>query len=180
MKDTLHTIQTFARLGRVLSRIAYILALIGCIACAVSLLLLPLGSDTLLRLGGITLYGPVSGSVDGGLALVAVALGSGLLLCLGEAIPAWAAQRYFRRECAAGTPFTADGARELLRLGILTAAVPVGSVLLTQILQGVAAQLWAVELDFVPDVESSVLLGLLFLALSLLCRYGAELTENAA
>lgn len=114
MKDTLHTIQTFARLGRVLSRIAYILALIECIACAVSLLLLPLGSDALLRLGGITLYGPVS-----------------------------------------------------------------GSVLLTQILQGVAAQLWAVELDFVPGAESSVLLGLLFLALSLLCRYGAELTENA-
>lgn len=92
--------------------------------------------------------------------------------CVGKSTIAELLRRQLSAELISG--------KDYLRLGILTAAVPAGSILLTQILQGVAAQLWAVELDFVPGAESSVLLGLLFLALSLLCRYGAELTENAA
>lgn len=86
-----------------------------------------------------------------------------------------------KKELWAETPFTLAGAKELQRLGILALAIPLGSSLLGSIAEGLAAGLLntetatAAELYF--DNEASLVLGLMFLLGSLLCRYGAEQKE---
>lgn len=73
-----------------------------------------------------------------------------LIVCAGQAVLAKFAETYFKNKLQAGTPFTL-GRRE-----------------------GAAA------LDLSFDNGASIVLGVMFLPGSLLCRYGAELTQQDA
>lgn len=71
--------------------------------------------------------------------------------------------------------------KELLRLGILTMALPVGCAVAGRIVEGIVAGFLAVEtaaLDLSLGNEASLALGLMFVLGSLLCRHGAELTAG--
>ncbi len=77
---------------------------------------------------------------------------------------------------AAGTPFTFEGAKELMRLGICAICIPVGSRIAAEIVYHIMAH-------FIHDVSSmqisdsisiSAGLGIMMIVGSLLCRYGAE------
>ena len=116
---TLETIQRFSRLGRTLSKTAFVLAVIGFCGCVLGIFSLALGSDGAIHWGGVTIHGILTGVEE--LGSVQAALVGWLILCAGEAVLAKFAERYFRNE--------------------LTARIA---------------------------------LGVMFLVLSLLCRYGAE------
>ena len=62
-----------------------------------------------------------------------------LILCAGEALLVKFAERYFRNELAAGTPFTPAGAGELRRLGILSLVLPAGCAAAACLVEGVVA-----------------------------------------
>lgn len=116
---TLETIQRFSRLGRTLSKTAFVLAVIGFCGCVLGIFSLALGSDGAIHWGGVTIHGILTGAEE--LGSVQAALVGWLILCAGEAVLAKFAERYFRNELTAG-----------------------------------------------------IALGVMFLVLSLLCRYGAE------
>lgn len=116
---TLETIQRFSRLGRTLSKTAFVLAVIGFCGCVLGIFSLALGSDGAIHWGGVTIHGILTGVEE--LGSVQAALVGWLILCAGEAVLAKFAERYFRNELTAG-----------------------------------------------------IALGVMFLALSLLCRHGAE------
>ena len=63
---------------------------------------------------------------------------AGLIVMAGEAVLSRFAAGYFAQALADGTPFRAESARSLLRLGILTICIPLG----TQILAEIAARCW--------------------------------------
>ena len=67
--------------------------------------------------------------------------------------------------------------KELLRLGILTMALPVGCAVAGRIVAGFLAVETA-ALDLSLGNEASLALGLMFVLGSLLCRHGAELTAG--
>ena len=98
-----------------------------------------------------------------------------------EAVLAKFAVCYFKKELKAGTPFTLSGAKELLRLGILTVAIPLGCALAANITEGILAGYMPVDREllsgFLPDNEESITLGIMFMLMSLLCRHGAEQKE---
>lgn len=102
----------------------------------------------------------------------------------GQAVLAKFAETYFKNKLQAGTPFTLGGAKELLRLGVLTLVIPTGCSVLGSIAEGIAAGFWNAEkeatLDLSFDNGASIVLGVMFLPGSLLCRYGAELTQQDA
>ncbi len=62
-----------------------------------------------------------------------------MILCIGEMVLAKNAENYFAHELNTGTPFTQDGAKELLRLGILTICTPLGCLILAEIVSGILA-----------------------------------------
>lgn len=181
--NTAHTLQKLSKLGKILSKIAFICAVIGFVGCIVGIASSLFGSGPILKLGGVTLYGPVSGSPSGSIRGVCAALSGWLVICAGEAVLAKFAERYFSNVLKAETPFTFAGAKELLRLGILTAAIPSGCAVLGDIVQGVVSGFLRVTADGAMDVytdcEAAFVLGMAFILGSLLCRLGAE-QKNAA
>lgn len=97
-----------------------------------------------------------------------------IILCLGEAILAKYSEHYFNREPIDGTPFNIDGANELKRLGILTICIPLITQILSEIVNGITKETSTLSLD----CSGSIMLGLMFIVLSIVCRYGAETLKN--
>lgn len=54
---SLHTIQKLSKLGEILSKTAFIFAVIGCCGCIAGMLSMGFGNGELLRIGAITLHG---------------------------------------------------------------------------------------------------------------------------
>lgn len=172
---TLEKIQKLCSLGRVLSRIAFVMAVVGAALSLAGIIGLAAGADGVVKIGGVTLHtlivetGEERGSVIAAMLMWTIVLA-------GEAVTAGYARLCFRSELEEGTPFTEKGAGEMLRLGIICIAVPPGCTVVGSIAEGIAAALMNVEKSGLADcsVDGSITLGVMFLFVSLLCRYGAE------
>ena len=174
---TLNTIQTLSKIGKVLSRICYIFCLIGAIGCAVGLVSLPFAEQGIFKIGSVSIHGLIVNEAGIDLnGLYPLMIGA-MIVCIGQAVTAKFAQRYFSHELAAGTPFTIDGAKALFRLGIITICVPLGSLILAQIISSIVAELIGCGEAFKPAGGDFVPLGVTFIFMSLLCKYGAECKE---
>lgn len=173
---TLETIQTLAKIGKILSCIAFIFACIGFGGSVVGALSAAFGGGFAIKLGGVTIYDLFGGARYSELEGVCAALLGWMIVCAGEAVVAKFAELYFKRELAADTPFALSGAKELTRLGILTLAVPTGCTVLAAVVSGIAASfLRASEaMDVHFGNGASIALGVMSLAAALLCRLGAE------
>lgn len=163
---SLHTIQTLSKIGKILSKIVYICCIVGFCGCLVGALALIFCKPYLAELF----------AQEQALGSVWYAIFAGFFLSAGEFVVSLMAHRYFRNELAAGTPFTVQGAKELLRLGIYVIWIPLAGVLLTQIAQGVIGQFYPVTTFPELNGFESVGEGVALILVSLLCRYGAELT----
>ena len=120
---TLKTIQTLCKVGRILSKITFIICIVGaalCVAGIISLALIPEG----IKFDGLTIQGLVQKHAGVSVNTCYAAMAAGIALCAGGAVLAKFEELYFKRELASGTPFTFDGAKELIRLGVLTIAIP--------------------------------------------------------
>lgn len=126
------------------------------------------------KIGGTTLQNILQSEGGSSKGTLWAAIAVGLILSVGEFFVSHMAYRYFNNELKSGTPFTADGAKELLQLGISVIWIPIVSILLTQAAQEIIAQfmenveLWSL------DGYGSVMLGITLVITSLLCKYGAE------
>ena len=176
---SLNTIQKLSKLGSVLSKIAFVLALVGC-GGIVCLLSFGFGSGHAIKLGSVTLHGLIGDRY--GMESLAAVLPGWLIVCAGEAVVAKFAELYFKHERNAGTPFTLAGAKELLRIGILTIAVPGGCAIVGSIVEELTAGFMGIStpaaMDLYFDNAASIALGVMFILGALLCRYGAELASE--
>ena len=182
---TLHTIQVFAKIGRIVSRIIYIFCIVGVVGCGIGFaaaLTWSAASDVAFTIGGreIVLHGfrAAGETVEPGTIWAAALCGG--ILCIGEMILAKSAVRYFTRELSAGTPFTPDGAKELMHLGIKTIVIPIVSTVLAGVAYQVICRLFTGVMDLDLDNFASVGLGVMLIVASLLCRYGAEIADETA
>ena len=122
--STLKTIQTLAKIGKIVSTILYICSIVGFCFCIVGIISLACGAPT-FKLGGVTLETFLfdkAGQTAGTLYANMIA---GVFVCACEGVLAKCIVRYLNRELADGTPFTLDGAQQLLRVGILTICLPI-------------------------------------------------------
>ena len=174
---TLNNIQKLSKIGKVFSRIVFIFCIIGFCGCVIGILSMVLGAPT-LKIGGVTLESILSieAGVTAGTAYAAMA--AGMILCAGEAVLAKFAEYYFKRELTDGTPFNLGGAKEMQRLGILTICLPIGTQIVAEIVHAVMEQTMQGVAPLQLDNDGSVTLGIMFIVLSLICRYGAELHEG--
>ena len=175
---TLKTIQVLAKIGKIVSKIIFIFCLIGAGGCLTGILGMALGASA-VKLGGLTLESILQTEAETSLGTVYASMAVGLIFCAGEAVLAKFSEHYFTRELNDGTPFTMDGAKELLRLGILAIAIPVG----TQIVAGIVYGIFAAVMRDVAPLEigtyGSAGIGIMMIVTALICRYGAELHEGA-
>lgn len=171
---TLNTIQTLSKIGKVLSKIIYICGIIGAVGCAVGMISLPFTDTEILKIGDVTIHGFIADHSDIELNSLYPFMTGVMVICIGQAVTAKFAERYFAHELTAGTPFTLTGAKELLRLGIVTICVPLGTQILAHIVSDIIAEIIDCGEVFKLNDIDSVALGVMFIVMSLLCRYGAE------
>lgn len=176
--NTLNTIQTLSRIGRLLSKLVYICCVIGAVGCAVGMASLPFADSGILKIGGVTIYSLIVNRAGIELNSLYPLMTGAMIVCVGQAVTAKFAEGYFRHELAAGTPFTFSGAKELFRLGILTICVPLGSLIAAQIISAILAALLGCGEAFQLDSVDSVTLGVMFLFGALVCEYGAQCCGN--
>ena len=174
---TLNNIQKLSKIGKVFSRIVFIFCIIGFCGCIVGILSMALGAPT-LKIGGLTLESILSMEAGVTTGTVYAAMAAGMILCAGKAVLAKFAEHYFKRELADGTPFNLGGAKELMRLGIFTICLPIGTQIVAEIVHAVMEQTMQGVAPLQLDNDGSVTLGIMFIVLSLICRYGAELHEE--
>ena len=179
---TLKAIQILAKIGKILSIIAYVASMIGAITCAVCA-------------GLFAIYGKdaISTAKDNmnqiedeqarqileklDVPMLITMMGIAAVLCAVGCVVAYFAKKYFKHELEDGTPFTMRGAKELMRLGIIHICVNIGVSI-------VAGAVWAIVQQSIEGLEDSnfegvsIGLGIVFIIVSLICRYGAELTEG--
>ena len=175
-------LQTIAKIGKILSKVVFVFSIIGICGCFVGLFSNVFGSGKVFKIGGVTIYGLLADFDAYNVKSISAALVAWLIVCVGEAVLAKFAELYFHNAEASGTPFTHKGARELRRLGIMMIVIPTGCAVLAKIVQGimtgfmnVTADGWS-ERNF--DNEASVIVGVMFIACSFLCGYGADLLEE--
>ena len=176
---TLNTLQALSKLGKILSRIVFIVCLVGGIFCAVGIISLQFFPES-FKLGGVTIHSMIETSAEISMGTCYASMAAGLILCAGECVLAKIAEKYFRNELKAGTPFTFDSAKELVRLGICAICIPIGTRVIAEIVYQVMANLMQTvsEIEFTDTV--SVGLGVMMIVAGLLCKYGAELSQETA
>ena len=174
---TLRTIQTLSKIGKILCTIIFIFSLIGAIGCAVGVLGLALIPEG-LKIGDVTIHSIIENKAAISLGTCYTAMASGIVICAGEAVLCKFAKRYFVNELAAGTPFTFEGARELIRLGILTICIPIAAAMTAGIVTGVMSHVLGNVSDLHISDNVSVGLGIMFIVTGLICRHGAEISQN--
>lgn len=175
---TLKIIQTLSGIGKILSKIVFICCIIGAAGCAVGMISIPIADTGIFKIGGLSIYSVIVNRADIDLNSLYPLLIGMMIFCIGQAVTAEFAKRYFQNELVEGTPFTLNGAKELLRLGILTICVPLGALISAQIISSIVAEFIGSKMAFNPDGGDSVALGVMFIFSSLLCQYGAEMKEN--
>ena len=176
---TLNTIQVLAKIGRIISKIIFVCCIVGFCGCAAGILSLAIGAET-FRLGGVTIHSMIENSAGLNPPSLYAAMAVGLLFCAAEAVLSKFAEVYFRNELADGNPFTLRGARELMRLGILTIAIPLGTAIVCSIGVAIAESIYPGLEEISFGEFSSAGLGVMMIVLSLFCRYGAERNEEKA
>ena len=176
---TLNTIQTLSKVGRILSKVIFIISLVGgilCLAGIVSLAVIPDG----FKLGGVTVHSMIESNAEVTLGTCYAAMAVGAVMCAGEAVLCKLAGRYFTHELEAGTPFTFDGAKEMIRLGIFTICVPIISTAIASLAYAIMKAAFGDVADLDIGSSFSVGLGVMFIIAGLLCRHGAEISQGAA
>lgn len=174
---TLKTIQKLSKIGKALSRIMFIFCIVGFCCCIVGILSMALGAPA-LKFGGVTLESILNTEAEVTVGTVYAALAVSMILCAGEAVLAKFAEHYFKRELADGTPFSIDGAKEMQRLGILTICIPIGTQIVAEIVHAVMEQTMQGVAPLQLDNAGSVGLGIMFIVMSLICHYGADVYEE--
>lgn len=174
---TLKTIQVLAKIGKILSSIIFVCCIIGFCGCILGIGSLALGLES-MKLGGVTIHGIIEKEAEMSLPGMYAAMSVGAVFCAAEAVLSKFAEAYFKKELADGTPFTLQGSKELLRLGILAIALPLAAITVYSIGVAVASQAYPEIEKLSLDGFSSVGLGVMLIVLSLFCRHGAELAEG--
>ncbi len=177
---TLNVIQTMSNIARIVCTVLYVCCIIGFCLSLVGLIGLALGTEGVFKLGGVTITGLIEQNADMNRPTMIATTAVAMAFCAAQAVLLKLAQTYFKHELADGTPFTLHGSKEMLRLGIVTAAVSLGLVILCSIAVSMVGHFVPGIGEIPIDEYSSFGFGITLILLSLVCRCGAEQLENQA
>ncbi len=173
---TLKTIQVLSKIGRILSKTAFVCCIVGFCGCVVGIISLAAGFEA-VKIGGVTIKSILQNEAGLSTGTLYASMAAGMVLSAGEAVVAWFAERYFERELGDGTPFDLGGAKQMLNLGIIVICVSVGA----QMFAGIVYAIFRATMEGVGEYSfgefGSAAIGVMFILTSLICRYGAELTN---
>ena len=164
--SSLDKIQKFSKLGKILCSIVFVFCMIGIIGSVVGIAFLAAGVDA-IHIGGVTLKSIVQINSGTSIDTANIYMVVAIILCSGEAVIAKFAEHYFKGELLDGTPFNMERSKELTRLGIVTEVV---AAIVYEIMSFIFVNTDSLEIGNCGSVG----IGITFIIVSLICRYGAE------
>ena len=180
MDKTNKSIQTVCNIGRILSKVVMVCCIVGFAACLLGNVAMLLTDGSKYVIGNITIHGIAEAqeSISKGTILAAM-IGS-MIICASQFIPAREGVKFFEHELALGTPFKAELADELKRLGIVTIISPLLGIILASTAVEVIANISGNVADIDFGNGASVGLGLVLLFISLLLRSASVQMQSDA
>ena len=178
MEKTLHTIQVLSKIGRILSKIIMIACIVAASICLVGIILLGIGVNDILKIGGTTIFGVIEGNSQMEVSQMYFYLINGLVFTAAEAVIAGFASHYFKNELADGTPFTFNGAKQMLRLGIVSIVAFLVAQIIVGGVESIIIEYTKLKLNTDISIGDSVSTGVIFIVVSQILKYGAELSEK--
>lgn len=175
--ESLKTIQKLSKLGKILSKIVYVFCLVGLILCIIGGLGLIFISES-FELANIKIHGLIESNINFSKEIIYAALIIGIIELACEMYISKQAQKYFEYELEEGTPFTEEGANKIKRLGLIVIFIPLVASFVSALGFEIAKQTmnFTGKLDINFDI--SLTLGITFLILSAIFRYGSSLIKN--
>lgn len=175
---TLRTIQILSKIGKILSKIVFVCCIVGAAFCAAGIVTLALIPDG-TKIGDTTIKSLIEVEAETSRGAIYGAMAAAVILLVGEIVLARLADRYFTRELADGTPFTLGGAKQMQKLGICAIVIPIAAAVAGAVTDSVVRTAMDGGKTLLNDRDGlSVGLGIMFLVTSLICRHGAELTQQ--
>ena len=170
MNKTLSNILTVFKIAKIFAKVVFILCIVGSAGCLIALTTLPLVESV------VSVQSLVEEKIEFSSAYPACI--AGLIVCVGEAIFAFMAERYFGNVLSEGTPFTFEGAKASFRLGLASIIISVAASVIAGLAIAFAALFAENVSEFDVDMSISLSTGLFFLFLSLIFKHGAELQAS--
>lgn len=177
MGKSLKTVQTVCKVCKIFAEIAFVMLVVTAALCAFAAIGIGAGSIDVFKIGSVSIIGEAMQQSAVTPEMMLAVLVSVAIVSAAEAVVAKFVNVYFKHELKAGTPFTFEGAKEMLRLGIIAIAVPLGASIVSAIVYAVMTVGSGTGNEFENDVALGI--GIVFLMLSPLLKYGAELNEKA-
>ncbi|MCQ2485378.1 MAG: hypothetical protein MJ168_08600 [Clostridia bacterium] len=179
MPKTLKTIQKISSIARILSKVFFALFTVSSILCLAAYISVIIGFDSVVaHFGDVNIHGFIDNAENLSKGALMAKLSAGFIITAADAILCRLSQKYFENELIVGTPFTFEGANEMKRLGIFAIALPLGSYILAEIVSTVICNLMSASCDLNVDNGGSVSVGIMFIIMSIIFKYGAEVKEN--
>ena len=173
MSKSLSTIQIVFKVLRIISKVVFILCIVGTVGCAIGLLTLCFIPALLSGISDI-----IVGETGLSVASMCVACFGGMVVCASEAVIFRFSEIYFSHELEAGTPFTYEGSKEIFRLGIISIVVPFAVSVLLGIVYGIFQVISGDSNSVDFSTSTSIGTGLVFIFASVIFKYGAELEQK--
>lgn len=176
---SLKIIQTLAKIGKIVSKVLFICCVVGFCGCIVGLIALLIGADK-VKFDGKNLNEILIEHADGTtLNTLYDIIVVGIILSAGEAVLCKFTEKYFDKQLAIGTPFDLEFSRSTLKTAILIICIPLVLILLASISHAIFKEcLSGVKSMNLADY-SSVGLGVGFIVLSLVYKYGADVIAQS-
>lgn len=179
MSKVWKALRVLATVGRILSTVVFVCCIVGASLCLLGIIGLSSGVGILhITVGDIDIIGLVEEHAGMTVSTMIAAMSVGIILCAGEAVVAKFGEVYFRHELEADNPFTYASAKETIRLGILTAAIPFVTGNMAFVFVLVMKMFFNNIGDVSVDTSFPVTLGVMLVVLGLFFWHAAERLEG--
>ena len=176
MSKSLKTLQNLSKIGKVVSNIIFVFSMIGAIISIIAVT--TIASVQKVEFEGQTVVNAVESTGTNFVTMIFLGVAI-VITCTAIAILSKFAVNYFTNELEDGTPFTYSGAKELLRLGILSIAIPAATSTIIGIAYLITKSFWPALSDEIMIGEPiSIGFGIVLIIMSLVFKHGAELEEK--
>lgn len=175
---SLKIIQTLAKIAKIVSKVLFICCIVGACGCVLGVIALAFGVQEMKfgeRSLEIILMEEANTTVNTLYAIMVV----GIILSTGEAVICKLAENYFAKQLEAGSPFDFSFAKSTLKFGIFVVCIPLIAMFLSIVCHAIMRECLSNVAAMNLADYSSVGLGVVFIVLSLVYKYGAEVVAQS-
>lgn len=173
---TLKTIQVLANIGRIISKILFIICLVCVVLCVTGIVSVAITGSMVID--GKTVANIIEEEGEISLSSIYTYTAIAIVFCIAQSVLCKLSERYFIEELASGTPFTFKGAKDLLKLGVIIICVSIGATVIAAVVQEIFCAVFSDVCKIELENAGSVSIGITFIIISIIFKHGAELAEQ--